>query len=371
MMTRQQLFSDLAVPPGEYLAEVIEDLQMSQVALAQRMGRPTQAINEIIKGQKAVTPDTALQLEQVTGVPAHLWTSLEEEYRLTIARHKEREQLEQEAELIDPQLYNAMVKLGWVKKVRDKPEKVRELWRFFGVASLHNLKDVKAYSPAFRVSTTGTASPYALAAWLRKGEIEAADVSVSPFDANRLKAALPRLRELTLEQDPEAWKPKARALLAECGVALVILPHLPKTYAQGATFWLSPTKVVVQMSIRHARADIFWFSLFHELAHALFHGKRNTIVTLRQGAVYDDPILQQHEDEANAFAGNLLIPPNEYRKFLQAGDFSARAVAAFADEIAIPPGIVVGRLHHDKHLHPSRLNSYRDSYQWKDQPAAP
>lgn len=125
------------------------------------------------------------------------------------------------------------------------------------------------------------------------------------------------------------------------------------------------------MSIRHARADIFWFSLFHELAHVLFHGKRNTIVTLRQGAVYDDPILQQHEDEANAFAGNLLIPPNEYRKFLKAGDFSARAVAAFADEIAIHPGIVVGRLHYDKHLHPSRLNSYRDSYQWKDQPAAP
>lgn len=366
MMTKQQLSSDLAIPPGEYLAEVIEDLQMSQVELAQRMGRPVQAINEIIKGQKAITPDTALQLEQVTGVPAHLWTSLEEEYRLTLARHKEQEQLEQESELIDPKLYNAMAKLGWVRKVGDKLEKVRELWRFFGVASLHNLKDVKAYSPAFRVSTIGTACSYALAAWLRKGEVEAADVTVSPFDADRLKATLSRLRELTLEKDPAVWEPKARALLSECGVVLVIPPHLPKTYAQGATFWLSPTKVVVQMSIRHARADIFWFSLFHELAHVLLHGKRNTIVTLDQEKTYGDPILQKHEDEANAFAGNLLIPSKEYRGFLKAGNFSASAVEAFADEILTSPGIVVGRLHHDKCLHPSQLNHYREIYKWED-----
>ena len=72
MRTNLGLHADLAIPPGEYLAEVIDKLGMSQVDVARRMGRPVQTINEIIKGHKAITPDTALQLEQVTGVPAAL-----------------------------------------------------------------------------------------------------------------------------------------------------------------------------------------------------------------------------------------------------------------------------------------------------------
>jgi HTH-type transcriptional regulator / antitoxin HigA len=86
MMTKQNPTSDLAIAPGEYLVEVLENLHMTQADLARRMGRPIQAINEIIKGSKAITPDTALQLEKVTDVPAHLWMNLEEEYRLTLAR---------------------------------------------------------------------------------------------------------------------------------------------------------------------------------------------------------------------------------------------------------------------------------------------
>ena len=179
MRTNRALHSDLAIPPGEYLAEVIDELGMSQVDVARRMGRPVQAINEIIKGHKAITPDTALQLEQVTGVPAALWTGLEEEYRLVLARQQEQAQLAEEAELVDPALYRAMAKLGWVKHVRDKLERVRELWKFFGVASLHNLPEVTTYSPAFRLSTAAVASSYALAAWLRQGELEARKIAVT------------------------------------------------------------------------------------------------------------------------------------------------------------------------------------------------
>ena len=65
MATDTQLISDLPVPPGEYLQEVVDELGVTQADLARRMGRPAQAINEIIKGEKAITPETALQLEQV------------------------------------------------------------------------------------------------------------------------------------------------------------------------------------------------------------------------------------------------------------------------------------------------------------------
>ena len=81
MMTEAHFMSDLAIPPGEYLAEVLTELGLNQAELARRMGRPAQAINEIIKGEKTITPETSIQLEKVVGVPAHIWSRLESEFR--------------------------------------------------------------------------------------------------------------------------------------------------------------------------------------------------------------------------------------------------------------------------------------------------
>lgn len=77
-----RLLSDVAIPPGEHLADTLRELKMSQSELARRMGRPVQAINQIVNGSKAVTAETALQLEDVTGVPAHVWVRLEADYQL-------------------------------------------------------------------------------------------------------------------------------------------------------------------------------------------------------------------------------------------------------------------------------------------------
>ncbi len=77
---------DVAIAPGETLAETLEALGMSQAELARRTARPVQAINEIVHGKKAITAATALALEQALGVPAHVWMHLEADYRLTAAR---------------------------------------------------------------------------------------------------------------------------------------------------------------------------------------------------------------------------------------------------------------------------------------------
>ncbi len=85
MTTREEIHSDLAIPPGEYLSEVLNDLGMTQADLALRMGRPAQAIDEMVRSTKSLTPETSLQLERVVGVPAHIWLGLEAEYRLVLA----------------------------------------------------------------------------------------------------------------------------------------------------------------------------------------------------------------------------------------------------------------------------------------------
>ena len=81
-----RLHSDMPIPPGEFLREHLEETGMSQAELARRLGRPRQAVNEIIRGKKAITAETALQLERVLSTPAHIWLGLELEYRLVLAR---------------------------------------------------------------------------------------------------------------------------------------------------------------------------------------------------------------------------------------------------------------------------------------------
>ena len=59
---RGAVCSDLAIPPGETLADEIAARGMSQTELATRLGRPVQVVNEIIHGKKAITDNTALGL---------------------------------------------------------------------------------------------------------------------------------------------------------------------------------------------------------------------------------------------------------------------------------------------------------------------
>jgi len=358
MMTEYDIHSDLAIPPGEYLLEVAEEMGINQADLARRMGRPPQAINEIVKGEKIITPETALQLEQVLGVPAHIWTGLEAEYQLVQARQDEAKLLQQEVSLLERFPYKEMVKLGLVHKVRDPQQKVRELWQFFGVASLHNLGGVKAYVPAFRQAVKLKAAPEALLAWLRGGELKARAIKTKPYDESSLRGSLDDIRSLSNEE-PKEFLPKLESMLAESGVAFILQPRLPKTYVNGATFWLAADKAVLMMSIRGSWSDIFWFSLFHEIGHILLHDKRHIFLE----NLAEDPQWKKQESEANTFACDTLISPKDYAAFILTGEYTLAKIKAFAKQIRIHPGIIVGRLQHEDRL-PQNQHRLRVRYKW-------
>ena len=358
-MATEQLLSDLPIPPGEFLAESIEAAGVTQAELARRMGRPAQAINEIVRGTKAITAETAIQLERVLGVPAHIWLGLEGEYQHAKARRDDRQRLQAESKLATKFPCQAMRRLGWLKKARDPISQVEALLEYFAVSSLAAVSETEAV--AYRLSRSHPAQPEALAAWLRRGRLEAQQVKTAPFNEQHLQDLLPELRSLTRAK-PDVFEPRVRHELAACGVALVLLPHLPKTRAHGATRWLAPDKVVVQLSLRGKWSDIFWFTLFHELGHTLRHGRRDVFIEWLDGS------QDAREREADAFASETLIPGATYDAFLRrTPSISAAAVIAFADQLSVAPGIVVGRLQHDGKVSHADLNHLRVRYEWAPQ----
>ena len=77
---------DRVSPPGETLAELLSEHGLTLAEFAAKLGMPTRAINEIVEGKAAISPETAIHLERVLGVPAAFWSNLEREYRDHLAR---------------------------------------------------------------------------------------------------------------------------------------------------------------------------------------------------------------------------------------------------------------------------------------------
>jgi len=360
MAEKNEYQACMAIPPGETLAEMLEDHNMPQNELAIRTGVSPKHVNGIIQGKAAISPDMALRLENVLGVSASFWNNLEVNYQETLARLELEKRMENEAAIMDKYNYTNMVKAGYVKATKSIKEKIQNLQRFFSVSSLEYVPSLMGAGAAFRKGDTETqkASPYALAAWIRQCEISAQSIITAEFNREKLLASLSEFRKATT-RTPAEFVPFLQNVCAECGVAFVIVPHIPKTYANGVSKWLTPKKAMIGLSLRGAYADIFWFTLFHEIGHLVMgHSKKETFITWKTADTIDEL-----EQEANRFAADRLIPPAEYKKFI--ATVSREKIITFSNHLGLHPGIVAGRLCNDCIYEWSQLNRFRIKYQYQ------
>ncbi|MBT3305622.1 MAG: ImmA/IrrE family metallo-endopeptidase [Alphaproteobacteria bacterium] len=360
MSASSHLFQpDYAISPGEILEDEIRARGIKKVDLANRCGRPIKTISEIISGKTGITPETAIQFERVLGIPAHVWTNLESNFRLRLAKKSDDETLVDFIEwaLVFP--INKMVEQGFIAKPKDKVDSVRKLLDFLGVASpLAYEKFLLENKVAFRRSPSFESSPQAVAAWLRQGELIGQDIDCQPYDERIFKEALKKIRLLTMK-DPDIFVAEMTTVLSSAGVAIAFVPELPKTHLSGAARWLSKDKALIQLSLRHKSDDFLWFTFFHEAAHILLHGKKEVFID--DTKTRDDEL----ENEANSFSENILIPKKEWVDFVARHTFSKVAVKSFAKLQRIAPGIVVGRLQKYSLLpYKSNLNHLKRRFEW-------
>lgn len=360
MATREKIYSDQATPPGESLAELLEVMGISQRDLAERTGRPEQAISEIINGKKAITAETALQFEKVLGTPSSFWVNLESRYQETLARIRESAELAKQEAQLDAFPVREMKRRGLLPDTRDKGELLGALLGFFGVASFDALQVHQDGVLGYRVTPAAKVSPGALHVWMREGVIAAAEIKTQPYDQRRFSGALQEIRGLTTETDWPTARSHMGELCAGAGVALVITKAYPKSGAHGVARWLGPDKAMIQLSARWNWVDVFWFSFFHEARHVLDRQRKRVFVN----GINDQPA---EEEAANKFAGRFLIPEDRYRTFVKGGPPAPAAVLKFAAAVGIHSEVVVGRLQNDEIISRSHMNDLRRRFEWKAQ----
>ncbi|MCK5491737.1 MAG: ImmA/IrrE family metallo-endopeptidase, partial [Candidatus Omnitrophica bacterium] len=182
------------------------------------------------------------------------------------------------------------------------------------------------------------------AAWLRIAELRADQIDTIPFDDGEFKNCLNEIRDLS-NKPAAVFEPIMRKKCSQAGVALVFVPELERTHLCGVTQWLTQKKAMIALSLRYKMNDHFWFTFFHEAAHILLHGKKEIFLDLK------DSDGANKESQANAFAANHLIPEKEYKFFITSHkNIFKNDIIIFSKNIGVHPGIVVGRLQHDKYI---------------------
>jgi len=355
---------DWVSAPGETIADLLEERGWTQKDLAGRLGYSRKHVSQLVTGKASVTEETALRLERVLGSAASFWLAREARYRERLARHEHRAKLEEWTDWLDELPVKKLMDAGAIPRRRNqgrnKPEIVDSLLHFFGVASPDEWRQhYGALQGAYRRSRTDQSDDAAIAAWLRIGEREAERIDARRFDERRFTAALRSARGLTREPAERI----GAELVERCrraGVVVVFVDHLPRTHVSGVARWLNPHCALIQLSLYGKWNDRMWFTFFHEAAHILRHHGDKKQVFL------DDPggaqCHSEQEREANEWAADFLIPPAQRHRLCDL--VTPDDVQAFAEEIGIHPGIVVGRMQHEGLVgHASVLNRLKERFE--------
>ena len=242
-------------PPGEFVREELEARGWTQADLAVILNKPLPAVNEIIAGKKAITPETAKSLGEAFGVGPDFWLNLENAYRLSLAAPSDAN-VSKRARLYSAAPIKDLVRRRWIRSCDDVGEMESSVLAFYRATTFD---DIQGRRLAARKS-----SPYAVTstsewAWYCPSFQMAESLHVSSYSDRTMRSeGLAEIHRLTNSEQEIRNVPR---VLSEFGIRFVIVERLPKMQVDGAAFWLDDDAPAIAMTLRADRIDGFWFTL--------------------------------------------------------------------------------------------------------------
>lgn len=345
----------IAFHPGSYVEDLVADLNISQKEFASRLGVSAKTISTLINAESNLSIDLALKLEKLTGIDYQTWINLQNNYdkkKLEI----ENEKIKDEDIVLDKIDFKYFKKNGLVEdKKYKRSEKKDSLYSTLYISSLTYLS---AFNPLVSYRNNDIDNLKSVVnsnIMLCLAENIARNMSQQKLDISKLNDYLPEIKAMNLEEY-EDFMPRLKQLLMECGIVLVTLPHLSGSGLNGACKIFKNGSVLLLVTDKNKRADIFWFSLMHELGHII---NKDFYTDL-----YDIETYEKKEKIADKFSEEIFLSESEYEEFKVAGDFSYRSLVEFAKRKSIMPSILIGRLKNDKLIEQNKLNDLNKYYKF-------
>lgn len=334
-------YEEKQIPMGYPSAVAAIEFRMDQAGLTQRDLVPfiggRAKVSEVLSGKRPLTMRMARALHEHLGIPAEVL-------------------LQQPGATVESQLegiewnkfpLKEMSKLGWIPRVRDLAARANEhMMDLIRRAGGPEVAAAVLYRKNDHARANAKSDPYALKAWCWR-VLAVANENRSQATYKPGTITLEFLREIArLSWSPDGPR-LAKEFLGRHGIVLVVMPHLSKTYLDGAALKLGDGTPVIGLTLRYDRVDNFWFCLLHELAHIGRHMEGNG-----DSAFVDDLNLRNvpgrrgdaKEAQADEWAEEALIPRDIWEASGIRDNPPSMAVVQFANSLHIHPAIVAGRI---------------------------
>lgn len=336
--------------PGVFIKDAIEALDMSSKEFSIRTGISERTISDLINEKGNITFDIATKLGDFFGNSTNTWTNLQNMYDAYILEKEHQKEIEEDYLLLKP-FSKYLLDNHFIEKEDDRESIVRKTRSIVSVNKL-SLLNSKELLVSFKEQNISLNSDnyFAQNFWLAYALTKSREIQTETYDKKKIIGLTDKLKELMFER-PSVFYDELVKYFSECGISFVFVPYLTKSYIYGATKWLNKDRVMLAISNRTNRADLFWFTLFHELSHVLQEHKRYCLFQMND----------LEDEEADEEAANLLIPKPEWDKFVKYHQyFTNDIIVNFARQMMVPTFIVVGRLVKEKRI--SYANSiYQDN----------
>lgn len=340
-----ELYESKHAPVGYPSPVAAIEFRMEQAGLTQRDLVPfigsRAKVSEVLSGKRQLTMPMARALHEHLGIPAEV---LLQDDGPGLAEPLAGIQWERFP-------LEAMAKRGWIRKgskLRSRAEEV--LGELVRRAGGPDVAGAVLYRKNDHARTNAKADPYALKAWCWKVLADANGARPeAPYKPHTVTFDF--LRQLAqLSWSDEAPR-LAKEFLAKHGIPLILLPHLPKTYLDGAALKLADGTPVIGVTLRYDRIDNFWFCLLHELAHIGRHmeddGENSFVddLTLR-GA--ESGRTDPREAQADEWAEEALVPRAIWETSEARRNPTPMRVLNLANALRVHPAIVAGKVRYEQ-----------------------
>jgi len=333
--------------PGQLLTHLLKEREWSNRLLSSVTGLEESSVSRMLQDNKPMTAEAAVVLEEVFGIPAERFLSLQKTFDLAKARFTVTPDPARasRAQVLGGLPIQEMISRNWlkVKNQKNVEDIESELIRFFKTESLSQIERLP--HAAKKTNPSNTASLLQLT-WLFRVQQIANELLVPKYSEKKTRDALSKLKALMIAPEEARKVPK---ILNECGIRFLIVEALKSSKIDGVCCWLDANSPVIAMTLRFDRMDNFWFVLRHELEHVLQgHGKDLPVIDADSDSDDVDAIIGEEELIANNAASDFCAPQAKINSFIarKAPIFPERDFLGLAKIIGVHPSIVAGQIRH-------------------------
>lgn len=359
---RTGISRDLIIHPGETIADVLEDRGITQAELATRTGVTAAYVSNVIAGKKDISANFALALEYALGVPKSFWLNLQANYDAELLESSQEQTISTEERSVREELADVVKYLRQKGKMpvgERKDASILSLRKALGMSDISKLGDIVP-AGAFRMSSNQNVNPYVLGAWIRLCQMESTGrIIEKQYDASRTNDLIGDIKKIMINREANI-QVDLRNVMRAYGIDFSVVKNFWGAPVQGYISRKKDGIYQMVLTIRGSYADIFWFSLFHEIGH-IVNGD-----IAKDAKFLDDGSDEAKERAADLFARENLLDSDDYGQFIKQNDFSIESITRFAASQNVMPYIVIGRLQKEKYLRYDQYSRYKLRYKWAE-----